>query len=206
MAEVASTPTTLVPTKVEGEYMLEVREFDAAGKGKSIAVAAPTSSNFAEWSLMQQVIMLKKGTWKGASIPDIIYAIAYAHNMGLDIMQGDVYPSGEGRINTSNKAKIKQALGTGNIEGIEVEIKDTGNPITLVGCSQKTDLECTATIHVKGWKKPIIRKSFLSRWYNARNPNWAGRPEHMLELNTVAHAVEYVNPTATEDDEAPPIS
>lgn len=204
MAEIASKPTALVP--IDGEYMLEVKEFDAAGKSKAITVAAPTTSNFAEWSLMQQVVMLKKGTWKGASLPDIIYAIAYARNMGLDIMQGDVYPSGEGRINTSNKAKIKLALATGNIRGIEVEIKDTGEAINLTGCSQKTDLECTATIHVKGWEKPIIRKSRLSRWFNARNPNWAGRPEHMLELNTVAHAVEYVNPTATDDDEAPPIS
>jgi len=200
MAEAQST-NALVP--IDGEYMIEVKEFDAAGKSKAITVAAPTSADFRAWSLMQQAVMLKKGPWQSRSLQEIIYAIAYANNLGLDIMQGDVYPTGDGRINTSNKAKIKQALATGNIEGIEVAIVDTGKAISLDGCSQKTDLECTVTIHVKGWKVPIVRKSQLSRWFNKSNPNWKGRPEHMLELNTVAHAVEYVHPMATESDETP---
>lgn len=201
MAEATST-NTIVP--VDGEYILEVKEFDAAGKSKTLAIAAPKSPDFNSWSLMQMAVMLKKGPWQARSLQEIIYAIAYAHNLGLDIMQGDVYPTGDGRINTSNKAKIKQALATGMIEGIQVDIKDTAQAITLDGCPQKTDLECTVTVHVKGWKVPIVRTSRLSRWYNKANPNWKGRPEHMLELNTVAHALEYVHPTATESDETPP--
>lgn len=203
MAEIQNS-TALVP--VSGEYLIRVKEFDAAGKGNEIAVAIPNSVDFRQWSVMQQALMLKKGAWASSSIPEIVFAIAYANSLGLDILQADVYPTGNGRIATSNKAKIKLALATGNIEGISAEIKETDKPITLKDCALKNDLECTVTVHVKGWKMPIVRRAFLSQWFNAKNPNWASRPHHMLELNTVAHAVEYVNPTGTGDDEAPPIS
>lgn len=194
---------TLAP--VEGEYILDIKEFDAGGKQTVLSVKMPTSADFAKWSLMQQVAMLKKGPWKSSPIAEIAYGIVYADRLGLDIMKGDVFPTGEGRIGTSNKAKIKLALATGNIEGIETNTVEIDAP-GPVGCASKKDLECTVTIHVKGWKSPIVRKSKLSRWYKAKNPNWVGNPEHMLELNTVAHACEYVNPGATEDDEAPPLS
>jgi hypothetical protein len=193
----------LVPTAAG--YSLKIRELDASGKATEIEVAVPDNGDFEKWSLMQQVAMLKKGPWKTSPINEIMFAIAYARSLNLDVMRGDVFPTGEGRIGTSNKAKIKLALATGNIEGIvteTVELPDKGPD----GCAAKKDLECTVTIYVKGWKQPIVRKAKLSRWYKPRNPNWVGNPEHMLELNTVAHACEYVHPTATEDDEAPPLN
>lgn len=202
MAELANQ-TSLVP--VDGEYVVEVKEFDAAGKSTALKVALPTEADFNKWALMQQAVMLKKGMMKLAPISEIVWAIAYAHRKGLDIMSGDVFSTGEGRIGIANKAKIKMALATGNIVGIETDIRDTGEPISLAGCSQKTDLECTAKIHVKGWKVPIVKKARLSKWYMPKNPNWQGRPEYMLELNTVAHGCEYVNPTETGADEAPPL-
>lgn len=195
--------TALVP--VEGEYVMTVSEFDTAGKRNNMTVTLPTHGRFNEWSLMQQAVMLKKGPWKDSPISEIAFGIAYATALGLDIMKGDVFPTGMGRIGTSNKAKIKLALATGNVEGIETNMKvlDEAAP---AGCSAKKDIECTATIHVKGWKAPIVKRQRLSQWFKARNPNWVGNPEHMLELSTVAHACEYVNPTATEDDEAPPLA
>lgn len=197
--------TALVP--IEGEYLMEIREFDAAGKATALKTTLPNEADFKKWTLIQRAIMLKKGPWSKSNIYETVFGIVYADNLGLDIMRGDVFPTGEGRIGISNKAKIKMAQDTGNICGIEVNIEDTGEKIDLTGCVQKTDLKCTVTIHVKGWKKPIIRTSRLSRWYKAKNPNWAGNPEHMLELNTVAHACEYVPGAAlaTEDDEAPPL-
>jgi hypothetical protein len=195
--------TALVP--VEGEYVMQIKEFQSNGNKLEVKVAAPLVADFRQWSLMQQVAMLKNGPWSKSPINEIIFGIAYATSLGLDVMRGDVFPTGEGRLGIANKAKIKMALRTGQIEGIETNIVDTGKAIDLAGCVQKTDLECTVTVHVKGWVKPIVRKAKLSRWYKAKNPNWAGNPEHMLELNTVAHALEYVNPTATEDDEAPPL-
>lgn len=195
--------TALVPT--DNDFRITVKEFDAAGKSTELITTLPTSSNFREWTTVQQVALLKKGIFAASPIHEILFAIAYANSLGLDILRGDIYSTGMGRLAISNKAKIKLALASGNIEGFETEITDTKQPINLEGCKQKTDLECKVTVHVKGWKTPIVRRARLSAWFNAKNPNWAGRPEHMLELNTLAHACEFVNPTATEDDEAPPL-
>ena len=204
MAELEGTGTAIVPSK--GDFTLTVKDFDAAGRSTELSAPLPTSGNFAEWTLMQQIIMLKRGQWKACSVPDILWGLAYAKNIGADAMKGELFPTGEGRWGTSNKFKIKQALATGNVKGIEVKMRDTGEKIELPGCVQKTDLECTATVTVDGWEKPITRVARLSRWYKKTNPNWQGNPEHMLELNTVAHACEYVAPGGTEEDEAPPLA
>jgi hypothetical protein len=199
----AEQQNTQAITPVDGEYLIQVSEFNAAGKKTELSVALPNNTDFHHWSLMQRTIMLKKGPWAGSNIYDIAYAITYADNLGLDIMRGDVFPTGAGRIGISNKAKIKMAQGTGNIEGIEVKMEPLTNQVGATGLK---DIACEVTIHVKGWKVPIVRKARLSQWYNDKNPNWKQRPEHMLELNTVAHACEYVPGAAgvTEEDEAPP--
>jgi hypothetical protein len=89
------------------------------------------------------------------------------------------------------------------VEGIQKETVALDAPFKRSGYEGK-DLECTVTIHVKGWKVPIVHKARLSQWYMERNPNWVSRPEYMLELNTTAHACELVAPGGTESDEAPP--
>ncbi len=185
-------------------YRLTAREFSPTGEAMEIAAEFPTEIDFEKWSVMQQVVMLKKGTWKNASVAEILFGLAYAKKMGLDVMQGDVYSVGDGRIATSNKAKIKMAFATKRIKGFTTDIKELkDNPINLPGCAQKFDLECTVVLDVEGLNKPIIRKAKLSAWYNSKNPNWTGRPDHMLELNTMAHACEYVHPTETGPDELP---
>jgi hypothetical protein len=196
----------IVPT-AEGELMISVKEFDAGGRTKELTALMPSSGAFAKWTVMQQVVMLKKGQWKASSISDIVWGLAYADALGADVMKGDLFPTGEGRWGTSNKFKIRKALDTGNVVGIETTIKELDTPFAIEKAGIKRDLECTATIYVKGWEKPIIRRAKLSRWYKPTNPNWQGNPEHMLELNTVAHACEYVPGAvqATEDDEAPPL-
>lgn len=183
---------------------LTVRELDALGRATEYGVPIPTTGDFAQWSVVQQIAMLKSSTWNRVPVSQIIFGIAYANKLGLDIMQGDVYTTGDGRIAMSNKAKIKLALRSGNITGIETQIKDLGVAINLPGCTQKTDLECVVTIGVKGWPQPIRRSQRLSEWFMPANPNWKGRPAHMLELSTISHACELVNPTETGDDEAPP--
>lgn len=196
---------TELATTGEG-YKITVKDFGSDGKKTELSFPLPNTRDFALWSIEQQVGMLKRGPWAQLGIPDILWGLAYAHNIGADAMKGDIFPTGSGRWGTSNKYKIKMALATGNIAGIDTEIKELDNAIALEKCVQKKDLECTVTIHVKGWERPIVRKARLSRWYKASNPNWQGNPEHMLELNTIAHACEYVPGAAgiTEDDEAPP--
>lgn len=202
MPEPANT-VLLAPT-TSGGMRITIRDFDAAGRANELACDLPSSGDFKQWSLQQQIVMLKKGAWATSSVADIVWGLAYANALNADVMKGELFPTGPGRWGTSNKYKIKQALRTGRVRGISVEMRDTKENIDLKGCVQKTDLECTVTVAVEGWTAPIIRRARLSRWFKEKNPNWQGNPEHMLELNTVAHALEYVEPTATEDDEAPP--
>ena len=185
-------------------YRLSAREFTATGESMEISCELPTTTNFNEWSVKQQVVMLKKGTWKTASVAEILWGMAYARKLNLDIMAGDVYSVGDGRIATSNKAKIKLAFATQKIKGFDVQFKELNEtPASLAQCSQKKDLECTVSLDVEGLNKPIVRRAKLSAWFNPKNPNWTGRPDHMLELNTMAHACEYVHPTETGVDELP---
>jgi hypothetical protein len=183
-----------------------IREFDTSGDKTAMEVPMPTSTDFSAWTIIQQVGMLKRGPWKNCMIADIYWGLAYAHKIGADVMLGELFPTGDGRWGTSNKFKIKEALRSGKIKGFDIVTHDTGEKIELTGCIQKTDLECTVTLEVEGLNRPIIRKAKLSRWFMGMNPNWKSRPEHMLELNTFAHACEYVTPGGTGEDEAPPLN
>lgn len=188
-------------------YTLTVKDFDAAGKVTELSCPMPDSADFSTWTMMQQIAMLKRGVWKTSTVSDIVWGLAYAQRIGADVMMGELFPTGEGRWGTSNKYKIKKALASGMVTGIESVTRELPDSVELAGCIQKKDLECTVTISVKGWEKPLVRKARLSRWFKGNNPNWKGNPEHMLELNTVAHACEYVPGVtgSTEDDEAPPL-
>jgi hypothetical protein len=193
-----------IPAQLDTMKMT-VKELSPLGVATVYEVPIPNSANFDQWSFFQQIAMLKAGAWQKTPVSQIVFAIAYANRLGLDIMQGDVYTTGEGRIATSNKAKIKMALATGKIEYIEVTTVETDDAVSLPGCIISHDLVCTVTVEVKGWKKPIIKTQRLSEWFMASNPNWKSRPTHMLELNTTAHALELVSPSETGPDEYPTI-
>lgn len=184
------------------EMMLSVRELDALGKATTYSVGLPMSSTFKSWTLPQQIGMLKAGAWGKYPIAMIAFAIAYADSLGLDIMQGDVYSTGDGRIATSNKAKIKLAMRTGLIvDAPQIVTEETDEPIELDGY-EGPQLVCTVSVRVKGWDKPLVKTQKLSSWYVKNNPNWRLRPEHMLELNTLAHTLELISPYAeTGEDE-----
>ena len=189
--------TLALPQGSFGSYSIKIKEFNAAGTPEEFSVTIPQNATWGD--IMLRAAILKRTIFQANELPMIIHGILYADRLNLDIMAGDVYLVA-GRPAISNKAKIKMALATGNIEGIETEIKELAEPF-----KQGHDLECTATISVKGWKKPLVRKARLSRWFKEKNPNWVQNPEHMLELNTVAHACEYVAPGGTDSDEAPPL-
>jgi hypothetical protein len=183
------------------------KEFDAAGKIQEYKVALPSNGDFNQWTLMQQVMMLKQGIWEKLSIYDIIWGLHYAKSRGADVTQGDLFPTGKGRFGESNGFRRKQALRSGNVIGIETSFKELSDdlPASMAKCIRKKDLECTATIYVKDWTKPIVKTQKLSRWYNDKNPNWVTNPENMLEESTVGHACRYVpGVNSSSDEEAPP--
>lgn len=205
MAELENKQAIVPATKTGDNFTLTVKTYDAAGRATELTAPMPESPDFGTWTLMQQIVMLKRGMWKTCEPTDILWGLAYARKIDADPMKGELFPTGDGRWGTSNKFKIKKALESGRIEGISVDMKVLDDP-GPVGCASPKDLECTVTIHVKGWKTPLKRVARLSRWFKKNNPNWVGNPEHMLELNTVAHACEYIAPGGVEDDEAPPLA
>ncbi len=143
MPEQANTTALVV---ADGDYKMSVKDFDAAGKKTELEFSIPTQQNFAQWSIQQQIGMLKQGQWASCNIPTIIWGLAYAFQIGADPIKGEIFPTGNGRWGTSNKFKIRKAIETGNIVGIQVDMKDTGEKLTVEGCVAKTDLECTVTI------------------------------------------------------------
>ena len=188
-------------------HQITVKDFDAAGKSTELTCPLPEDARFETWNMMQQIVMLKRGMWANSTVPDIVWGLAYAKHIGADVMQGELFPTGQGRWGTSNKFRIKKALATGNVIGIDTQMKELTGEAAPVGCIAKCDIQCTVTIKVKGWENPLVRTARLSRWYKKGNPNWVGNPEHMLELNTVAHCCEYIPgaTSPTEEDEIPPM-
>jgi hypothetical protein len=206
MAEqVQATAITITPNE---QPLVEFKEFDAAGKIQVYKVPLPVTQDFNQWTLMQQVMMLKQGIWEKLSIYDIIWGLHYAKSRGADVTQGDLFPTGKGRFGESNGFRRKLALRTGNVIGIETSFKELDDdlPAAAAKCIRKKDLECTATIYVKDWPKPIVKRQRLSRWYNEKNPNWVSNPENMLEESTVGHACRWVpGVDSGSEEEAPPI-
>lgn len=208
MAEVANTQA-LVP--VDGEYQIEIVEFDSAGKKNALKVPVPRSLTSTEASVMLRSAILYRTTWKGRDVPTIIHAVMYADRMGLDIMAGDVYMAEEGRLSTTAGAKIRHAMSTGRIEGYNVEITE-GKPIKIKYTLKQEEkvyegpeLIAKVTVQVVGWKAPLIYEAKLSEWFTGRNPNWRTRPAYMLRKNALSKALEEVAPMGVEADEAPPL-
>lgn len=194
----------IVPITRLDEYSLTIKELDQLGRSTEFTIPAPSSPDFATWTLMQRVAMLKKGQCSRYPIADVLYLVARCHQHQLSAEDGDMFFTGEGRVGFSNKAKIKMALRSGNIKGIEATVKPIEGNKPPIGCTgATTDLECTVKVHVKGWIVPIVNTQRLSVWFKAKNPNWVGNPEHMLKLNTIAHACELVMPTETDEYERP---
>lgn len=201
--------TELVP--LNGEYQIQVSEFDAAGKRSSFAVPVPTNMNSQEASVMLRLAILKRTTWKSYDIPTILHAILYADRMGLDIVAGDVYSVDGGRLATTAAAKIRHAMASGKIAGYNVEITE-GPEITIKWQSSKgpgewtgPNLKATVTVYVKDWEKPMTYTTTLEEWFMGGNPNWKSRPAYMLRRNALSKALEEVSPMGVEPDEAPPL-
>ena len=202
--------SAIVP--VDGEYLISITEFDAAGTKNSFRVPVPASITSAEASVMLRAAVLKRTTWKAFDFPTILHAVIYADRMGLDIMAGDVYSAEGGRLSTTAGAKIRHAMSSGKIVGYTVDIT-IGDPISipykLAGkdCKWEGDnLIAKVTVHVKDWTVPVVYETTLCEWFLGTNPNWRTRPAYMLRRNALSKALEEVAPMGVEADEAPPLA
>ena len=202
MAEIIDTTNTEnglthTPKPLLEDMLIPVKQLDKLGRAVEYFVPMPSSPLYKDWSFFQKIAMLKAGPMEKISIPMIAIALMQAEDHNLNVFEGDVYSTGEGRLAYSNKAKIKMALRTGRITGYTCEMKDAP-PVESYPFDH--DIECTITLNVKGFDKPIVKTQRASEWYMERNPNWNTRPTYMLELNTFAHACEMVNPTDSTDE------
>lgn len=197
------------------EAMMTVTDMDSLGRKTSYQVPLPTTAIYGEMTVPQKILVLKAGRFSKLPVPLVLSAIVYAAQIraqtgaAIDELQGDLYAvsnrAGEITFNLTNKAKIKIANATGRIRGLSIEtVELVDEPIELDGCDATHDLECTVTLEIAGMTKPLVKVQRLSEWFVKSNPNWQGRPRHMLELNTYAHACEYVFPIDTGWDEVPP--
>lgn len=208
----APAPAPATPKDLSQVSMI-VTELDALGRRTEYSVPLPTTSDYLKLSMTQKIWLLKSGRFSGLPVPLVCCAIVYAEQIrrrtGADIdeMQGDLYAVTNSynqiTFSLTNKAKIKIANATGRIKGIKINTVTTTDPIDLDGCVEPFDLECTVVLNVAGLDSPITKVQRLSEWFVKTNPNWKGRPRHMLELNTLAHACELVFPTETGEDEIP---
>lgn len=214
MAEQASTNALVkVPSSpvLDGEYMLQVTDFSAAGGKSSFSIAVPNNVDATSASLMLRAAILKRTTWKDKDFATVLHAVMYADRMGLDIMAGDVYMAEEGRLSTTAGAKIRHAMASGKIEGYNVEITE-GPEISikysLRGQEQVwkgPNIKARVTVNVKGFTGPVVYETTLREWFTGRNPNWRERPAYMLRKNALSKAMEEVAPLGVEADEAPPL-
>lgn len=206
MAELNGS-TQIVKSEVAGDgYALSMTEYDASGKPNGISIPVPRDERWG--SIMLTAAVLKNTTWAQSPIPQIIHAIMYAEQMGLDIIAGDVYLA-EGRLATTASAKIRHAMASGRIEGYRIDIVE--GPQRTFKYTQKnadkefthSDLKAHVEVRVKGWPEPVCYDTTLGEWFQGRNPNWTTRPAYMLRRNALSKALEEVAPMGVESDEAP---
>lgn len=204
------------PQVPDSGYKLTIKRFNAAGAGQPLIVHLPETTNarVLKDNPLLMAAVLKDGdpVWQNYDIGFVLVATLYASSLGLDILQGDVYPV-QGRTAVSDKAKIKYALQqaifsdapeieTKKGPPINIEYESKGRKETWTG----PDMTTIVKLHVKGWDLPVVYTADLKSWFKGNNPNWRDNPASMLELRAYAKACERVCPVGTQPEEAPPLS
>jgi hypothetical protein len=204
------------PHTPENGYTISIRRFSASGDAKPLVVHIPENASLA--SIRQNPLLLaavlKDGdpVWQQCEPGFILVAVLHANSLGLDILQGDIYPI-EGRMAVSDKAKIKYALNAGIFSDAPEIITVEGPAVAIPwetrrgkGTYTGPNLTTTVKLHVRGWALPVVYTAELRAWFRGANPNWMSNPKGMLELRAYAKACERVCPVGTQPDEAPPLA
>lgn len=204
------------PQTPETGYTIAIRRFDAAGQAKPLVVHIPENASLA--SIKENPLLLaavlKDGdpVWANCEPGFVLVAVLHANSLGLDILQGDIYPI-EGRMAVSDKAKIKYALNSGLFSNAP-EIDTLEGPAVKIPWETRRgkgeyfgpDLTTTVKLHVKNWALPVVYTAKLAAWFKGANPNWVSNPRAMLEMRCYAKACERVCPVGTQPEEAPPLA
>ncbi len=199
----------------DGGYAINIRRYDAAGQATPLVVRIPENASLPD--IMKSPLLLaaalKDGdpTWQQYDLGFVLVAVMHAQSLGLDILQGDVYPV-EGRIGISDWAVIKHARAQGRYrhevkieEGPTIEIpwetkresgvwRGPGYTATVTVYERLADgTEVVATVYTTS----------LRVWFEGRSKEWRERPVESLRRKALRRAYQEVCPVGIEPDEAP---
>lgn len=215
MAEPMSNTAIVPVAETKGGYDITIKRFSASGAVNPLVVHIPEDAKLATIrdNPLLLAAVLKDGDpiWAQMEPGFVLVAVLHANSLGLDILQGDIYPI-EGRLAVSDKAKIRYALQSGLFRDAPEITTVEGSRISIPwetkrekGVFEGPDLTTTVKLHIRGWSQPVVYTASLRTWFKGSNPNWRTNPAGMLELRAYAKACERVCPVGVQPDEAPPL-
>jgi len=144
--------------------------------------------------LQQAIILQSTKAWSGCAIPFLLYMLQRCRALNLDPATGDIYVV-DGRLSTSDDAKIRNARRSGYVEWIRRgEPTKAPNPIT-----EKPDVYIEVTIKHLNETEPQSYKAWLSEWFNPKNANWAARPIECLSRKAEARLSHRMFPLGEDE-------
>ena len=184
------------PTVIEvADDCWEISErSDLAPSGYKI-VRVPIPQDLDKLTPLQQAIILQSTkAWSGSTIPFLLYMLQRCRALNLDPASGDIYAV-DGRLSTSDDAKIRNARRSGMVEWVR-----RGEPVTAANpISGKPDTYLEVTMKHRTETEPQSYKAWLSEWYNPKNANWAARPIECLSRKAEARLSHRMFPLGEDE-------
>ena len=149
--------------------------------------------------LQTAIIMQSTPMWATYDLPFLLHAQLKCKTLSIDPLSGEVYPV-DGRLNTTDRAKIRHARNSGKIKWVKVgdPIAAT-HPITLL-----KDFYVLAEMKHADEDESQSYKAWFSEWNNPKNDNWAKRPVESLQRKAVARLSDRMFPI--DDDDFVPVT
>ena len=201
----------IVPAEPRG-YAIKIKRFSAAGSVNPLEVLIPENAKLESIKnnplLLAAVMKDGDPVWQGYDAGFVLIACMKAASLGLDILEGDIYPV-EGRLGVSDWAKIKYARARGY--RAEVDMVE-GEQMTVPWETAKNkgvwtgaNLKCTVRVYSQDDKLLTTYTTTLRAWFEGRSREWRDRSAESLRRKTIARAYQEVCPVGVDPEEAPPI-
>lgn len=213
----APVEASLVEPEAPRGYTIAMQRYDAAGRPNHLNITIPDGANMdaIKDNPVMLAAVLKDGdpVWKQYDFGFVLVAVMHSRSLGLDIMQGDIYPI-EGRLGVSDWAKIKYARSHMNLK-YTVEMVEGGiikipwKTRSEEGLWEGNDLTCTVKFYEAGAKADDMPVSTyttsLKAWFEGRSKEWKERTRESLRRKALARGYQELCPVGTEPSEAPPL-
>lgn len=178
---------------------MEIRKpSDLAPEGFEI-ISVPVPTDLVSLSPLQiAIIMQSTPMWAEYDLPFLLHAQLKCKSLSIDPLSGEVYPV-DGRLNTTDRAKIRHARASGKIKWVKVsEPTGANNPITGA-----KDIYVLAEIKHADEDEPQSYRAWFSEWNNPKNDNWHKRPVESLQRKALARLCDRMFPISDDEDFTP---